>query len=339
MRGTPTALPQGDTMAKISTAELKRALRAAEQNRLKHQAHDRLDLAQHPKLLRTQRAGKKLLAEVFRKAGLETRKLAALQKQYNAELQRIVDKQGAEAIKRASRAKDTVRSSIRSQRDALKLLAADQHFFPFPLVTLDKPFLIWATPHSNIISDSSIEPFNSWAKIRVESGSSSGLEKLSFYFLWDNPSNFYTVINASTSMSATGRLKATAFGGGSAIYSTGSSSFVGCSANFALWSWWLNPPTSTPETRQPLGSVQEFATFWDKSEAVTVSDGANLDKTLFLVPPQGVVVLEVSFQVGYSNDDGRALADFESGGFKISCPVVVVAVLTSPSASVAAVAT
>ena len=320
-------------MAKISTAELKRALIAAEKNRLKHRTEVRPDPAQHPKLLSVQRAGEKLLEESFRKAGLDTKKLGALQKQYSAELRRVVDKQTADAIKRASRAKDTVYSSIKSQSQALKLLAADKRFFPFPLITLDKPFLIWAAPHSNIISDSSIEPFNSWAKIRVESSQSSGFEKLSFYFLWDNPSNFYAVINASAFMSATGRLKATAFGGGSAIYSF-HDSFVACSASFALWSWWLQPPTSTPYTTQPFASVQEHASFWDKSESVSVSDGANLDKTLFLVPPRGVVVLEVAFQVGYSNSHGRALADFESGAFRVGCPVVVVALLTSPSAAV-----
>jgi len=320
-------------MAKINTAALKRGLIAAERNRLKQQTEVRLDPAEHPKLLSIRRAGEKLLEESFRQAGVDTKKLGALQKRYSAELRRVVDKQTADAIRRAPRAKGTVDASIRGQRDALKLLAADKPFFPFPLVTLDKPFLIWAAPHSNIISDSSVEPFNSWAKIRVESSQSSGFEKLSFYFLWDNPSDFYTVINASASLSAIGRLKATAFGGASSLYSFHDSS-VGCSASFALWSWWLQPPMATPYTIQPFASVLEAASFWDKSESVSVSQGANLDKTLFLVPPKGVVVLEVAFQVGYSNSHGRALADFESGGFRVACPVVVVALLTSSTAAV-----
>jgi hypothetical protein len=320
-------------MAKISTAELKRTLIAAEKNRLKHRAEDGLDPARYPKLASTRREGEKLLDEFFRKAGLDTRKLVALQKQYGAELQRVVDKQTAGAVRRASRAKDTVNSSIKSQRDAFKLLAADKPFFPFPSVSLDKPFLIWATPRANIISDSTIEPFNSRAKIRIESSDSSGLHKLSFYFLWDNPSDFFAVINVSTFMSATGRLKATAFGGPSGIDPTSRFSFVGCSANLALWSWWEQPPNSTPFVTQHIASVEEHASFWDKSNAVSVSDGANLNKTFFLVPPHGVVVIEVAFRVGYNNGHGRALADFETGAFRVTCPVVVVAVLTAPSAT------
>jgi len=49
----------------------------------------------------------------------------------------------------------------------LELMAACDEFIPEPERDLDKPFLIWAQPHANIISDSSVESFNSWAKIRV----------------------------------------------------------------------------------------------------------------------------------------------------------------------------
>ncbi len=238
-----------------------------------------------------------MLAEVFRKAGFNARAFAQLQKQHSAELERIHAVHKADAIKRAARAKSTLHSSIGSQSQALERLAANKPFFPFPLVTLDKPFLIWATPRSNIISDSSIEPFNSWAKIRIDR-SSSGAEKLSFYFMWDNPSDFFALINASTFMSATGHLKATAFGGVSGIDPTSRFSDIGVSANLALWSWWLKPPQTTPYTSMFLGGVSESASFWDKSESRSISDGANLDKTQFIVPPHEVVIIEVTFQVG-----------------------------------------
>jgi len=290
------------------------------------------DPAQYPKLSNSQRAGEELFSEFFRKAGLDVKKLGALQEQHNTELRRILDKQKADAIKRASRAKDTVHSSISSQSQALELLAANKPFFQFPFITLDKPFLIWATPHSNIISDSTIAPFNSWAKISVDSTQSSGFDKLSFYFLWDNPSDFYAVINAATFMSASGHLEATAYGGLSGIDPTSRYSDLGVSANFALWAWWVQPPTPTPYATQIFTSISASASFWDNSESASVSDGFNLDKTLFLVPPKGVVVFEVTFAVGYSNGHGHVVADFESGDFKVGCPVVVVSLLTSPSA-------
>jgi hypothetical protein len=314
-------------MAKISTAELKRVVIEAEKNRLQT-SNVRIDRARHPRLLSAERAGDEFLSEFFRSKGFDEKRFAALRKQHRAELDRVIEQEDADAIRRSARANRAVQAQIKSQTAALKQLRGSKPFFPFPLVTLDTPFLIWATPRSNIISDSSIEPFNSWAKVRVESSDSEGTHKLSFYYLWDNPSDFFAVINGSTFMGATGRLKASVSGGLSGIDPTSRFSFVWCSVNFALWSWWQQPPTSTPYTTHSLASVAEDASFWDKSEAVSVADGFNLDQTHFLVPPQGVVVFEVTLQISYSNGDGKALADFESGDFRVTCPVVVVALLT-----------
>jgi len=111
---------------------------------------------------------------------------------------------------------------------------------------------------------------------------------------------------------------------------------LSASAKFALWSLWLNPPSSTPYTTQWFTpSVAASASFWDDSESASVSDGFSLNQSLFIVAPKGFVVFEVAFEVYYSNGDGHIVADFESGDFKISCPVVVVSVLTSPSTLVA----
>jgi len=46
--------------------------------------------------------------------------------------------------------------------------------------------------------------------------------------------------------------------------------------------------------------------------------------------------LEVALAVSYDNDHGNIEADFQSGGFKIACPVVVISLLNSPSGGVVA---
>jgi hypothetical protein len=316
-------------MNRISAAELKRVVAEAESSR---PSHERIDHARHQRLVRAERAADNFLTEFFGRGGFDEKTYQALRKQHRAELERVVSQLDAEAIRRSARVGQAVHGRIKGQTDALKQLAASKPFFPFPLVTLDTPFLIWATPRSNIISDSHIEAFNSWAKFRVESSDSSGTHKLSFYYLWDNPSEFYAAINASTFMGATGRLKASVSGGPSGISPTSRYSDVYCSANFALWSWWRQPPISTPYTSQSLASVHEFASFWDKSEAVSVADGANLNQTMYLVSSKGTVVFEVMLQITYYNGHGRALADFESGDFRVSSPVVVVSLLTGASA-------
>jgi hypothetical protein len=51
---------------------------------------------------------------------------------------------------------------------------------------------------------------------------------------------------------------------------------------------------------------------------------------MFAVPPGDVVVFEVALLLEYENDSGDIEADFESGDFQISCPVVVLSLLNSP---------
>jgi hypothetical protein len=153
--------------------------------------------------------------------------------------------------------------------------------------------------------------------------------------MWDNPSDFYAVINATAAMSATGHLRATAQGGLSGVDPTSRYSNLSVMTSFALWEWWKQPPTSTPYSTQLLKFITVSASFWTKSVVASVSDGSNLDRTSFIVPPRGVVVLEAAFEVVYSNGHGHVIADFESGAFKIACPVAVVSVLSSPSVLVA----
>jgi hypothetical protein len=241
-----------------------------------------------------------------------------------------LEKLKADSIRRAERAKDTIHSSIASQTQALRLASARNQFFPFPSVSLDKPFLIWATPHSSIITDSRIESFNSWAKILVSSSADQGEEKVSFYFLWENKTDYFAIIDANTSISATGQhLKAHSSGGWTGVDPTSRYSDCVIHAEFALWQWGDLPPTSTPYTSWQLGDVEASSSFWDDDETADISDGASLGQSMFLVPPGGSVVPEVALKVNYSNGYGHMTADFDSGAYQIVCPVVVVSVLTS----------
>jgi hypothetical protein len=316
-------------MSRISATELKRLVAEAERTR---SSTDDLGGARDAGLIRAERAAESFMTEFLGRGGFDQKTYRTLRKQHEAALDRVMSRLDAKAVSRSTRDGRAVHGRIKSQVDALKQFTASKPFFPFPFVTLDRPFLIWATPRSNIISDSQIEAFNSWAKFRVESSDSSGTHKVSFWYLWDNPSEFYAAINATTFMGATGRLRAYVSGGASGISPTSRYSNVFCGANFAVWSWWRQPPVSTPYTTQSLASVHEYASFWDKAEAVPVAAGANLNQTMYLVPPQGTVVFEVTLQISYNNGYGRALADFESGDYRVSSPVVVISLLTGASA-------
>lgn len=271
-------------MKKFDKGKFKKAVIAAEA------AKARLSKEVAPKATSSQRAAESLLAKHYREAGLDVKKLAALQKQHAVELRRNDDAEDAAARKRAAKMKNTIHSSIDSQSKALRLLTERKDFFPYPSVSLDKPFLILGHPNS-ILWDQSIEPFNSWAKFKVDTTAYSGYQKVSFYFLWSNDSQFYSVINASTFMSATGRIRCIADGGAHGLYSLPHSD-VSAGAQFSLWPWWQHPATPTPAASTVFASPRATADLWDESNSAAISHGASLDKSLFLVPPNGVVVLE-----------------------------------------------
>src|SRR6266550_8648306 len=147
-------------MATVKKSKLKKTVIAIEARRSKHPDAPRLKLGQDPKLRRVRQARDKLLVEFLQAGGLDTRKMAALGEQHDAALRRATDKYRAEAI-RCSRKKGTHYSSIMGQCKAI-LDAADET----DSVSLPKPFLIWATPRSNILSDSQTAPSDSWAKFR-----------------------------------------------------------------------------------------------------------------------------------------------------------------------------
>jgi hypothetical protein len=90
----------------------------------------------------------------------------------------------------------TVRASKR-KATAIGLLASP---FASMLLTLDKPFWINEVPHSefDIYRDSHYESLNSWIKIYFLDLSGSRDTSFVFNFVWQNDSDSYVVINASS---------------------------------------------------------------------------------------------------------------------------------------------
>jgi hypothetical protein len=316
---------QEDSVKKISKAELKKAILKMEAERLKHPATFRPDRSQRATLQKSRRASEKKMFGFLKEAGLDLRKFQALQEQRSAELDRMVAKHKKEALKRASQSKDTLYSSIAGQSIALRDLASRKDFFPYPTFSLDTPFLIWSIPLLDI-SDSTALPFGSFAKFKF-STSQSGTQKVGFYFYWPNPFQDYAVINAATFMSATGHLRS------HAPWTIGvNTSSVYAWALLNLWFGWPTGVTSSSSASQFLGATGAFGSTFTggDTQGTSISSGVSLNTTMFAVPPNTVVVFEVALLLDYDNDDGDIEADFESGDFKIACPVVVFSLLNSP---------
>jgi len=261
----------------------------------------------------------------LKEAGLDLKKFQALQERRSAEQERMVAKHKAAALRLAAQRKDTLYSSVAAQSKALADLATRGGVFPYPTYTLDTPFLIWSIPLIDI-ADSAAVPFGSFAKFDFKS-SSSGNQKVGFYYYWQNPYQDYAVINAATSFSATGHLRSHApWGLGT------NTSEVTVSALFNLWFGWPTGLASSTYDCEWLAGCGALSTTFigPDVEVQSVSSGVSLNATMFAVPPNTAVVFEVALWVEYENDSGNIDADFASGDFQIACPVVVYSLLNSP---------
>jgi hypothetical protein len=308
------------SMAKSSASKIKNAIIAIEAERAMNPDAPRLKLGENSNLQRIRQAKNGLLVEFLEKAGLDTRKLSALGKKHDIELKRATAKYHAEAIRRA-RKKGAYHRSVMDQAKAIVAITDPNAF-----ASVVEPFLIWATPRSNIISDSQVAPTNSWVKFRVSS-SGDDTYKVSFYFLWSNPNTHGVVIDPFTFVIATGFIEADA----DRAYWLANVSNVGAEVDFYLWQWWDQSQAPILSATASLGHVSAVSEYFQTdTESQSIAAGVMLDAGTFFVPGGSTAVFEVAISTSFYSDDGTAFADFESGNFNITVPLISFPIVVTP---------
>jgi hypothetical protein len=309
-------------------------LSAARDARRPYPTLPQADIRERSEIVANRRRVENLLASSFIKAGFEVDKFDELLTQNRSALHRIAERRKAEAVKRSSSAKETLRHGVEGRRKVMEHLAdvtppesptvAAPKFYEH----LDRPFTILPTPGVYMHSEH-IEPANSWANITVDS-ESDAIDELSFYFLWQNPRSTHAVIDVDAYLVLNGFCQAGSEGG---YFPSVRHSQLDVWAKLDLLEWWNQPPTS------PLGQVdqyQEALSFtidtsgWfdhNATESEEVFRGYDLRYNLFLVPPGAVVVFEVALYVRYGNKEGSIHVDFASGDFEVLCPGVLIGML------------
>ena len=325
-------------MPKFDESQMKSALSAIREARRKSSSVQQVDPSERARILANRRAIEKLVASAYAKAGLEIEQFDKILAQNQTELRRISEKQRADAVKFASSIKDTLRYGVENRRKTLDHLTTITSSFAPNYVLLNAPFLIWTTP-GMFFDNSQTVPSNSWAKVKVQSEhplKPSGSEDLSFYFLWENPSDRYAVANVDAYLVLNGFLQADAPGG---FFAGDRRSTVSVKASFYLLEWWNQPPTQpswqVDQSRDALSVSAYAGDMFDDYHIASdsVFRGYDLRYEFFLIPPNGVVVFEVTMNVSYgagqdNGGHGSILADFDSGDLEVICPAVLVAVLT-----------
>ena len=262
-----------------------------------------------------------------------------------------------DSISGATMPQESFRVAAQSRFEAAKYLNAGGGQVSRSVFMVEEPFLIWATwtphltPHRNILEDSSTEPGNSWAKIIVDADGSDDqgvdlLDSLTFYYVWENATTYTTVVDVSTFMTVSGAWQAEADfylrhrdpgdpDGGTAVPG---SAHLELSANLALYLWWNDPPTLAPllnapdqQTQISLVNVDLHAGPEPVEQSGFVFNWFELNQSLLVIPPDGVLVAEVSFDVDHGATAGRVLADFFNGdGNQITSHWLQVAYVVGP---------
>ena len=243
-------------MTKIDESEFERVVSATKAR----PASWRAGPVRHPRVLKNQRAAGKMFDSTFTKAGLDVGKLNKMLAQDQRELRGLFQKQGAEAAKHFSAAEAAYRQGVAARTKALGMLTKP---FTSTFITLGKPFLIWQLPNPqlNIFIDSHVEAMNSSVKILINTNAGSDNTQFVFYFLWENESDFFSVINASSSLVFNGSCEVDAAAG---IFS-GDSSYLNMDAALSTmrWSGWGADPMSgqsNDQTPYPDYQQSQFQT-------------------------------------------------------------------------------
>lgn len=320
--------------ARVTESQIKSALSAVDKRRA---ADHSLVRATRAERVRIRRGAEKLLTPYWRKTGLDVQAFETTRAKAQAELRRLADQQLATVREQSAAVGDGLRDSAASWRAAIDRLTLPDPSLVTPFVpgyiVIDKPFIIWPT-HGLELLDSHIEPGNNWAKVSGQSSKNSGDENLRFIFVFDNPNDRYTAVNVASYLRVNGSCEASADGGTAGIF-PGGTSHLHLKAFLNVWEWWNQPPTrpvgQATQTRDILNLSADGGGYFESVGDIEVQAvNGNFDVTyeLFVLPPNGVAVFEVTLLVSYDNDDGRIAVDFASDSFEIMCPLVAVAILT-----------
>lgn len=220
---------------------------------------------------------------------------------------------------------------------------------PSTTVTLDKPIVIWQTqPHieTDVFIGAEYTPGDAGLLFNVEDVQDAHFRTFVFYYLWENPSEFYAVVNVSTSLLFTGVCTATSNTG----FFSGDTSTVDmtCFLSLIRNGGWPNDPgssTTADGTPYPGYASTAFASvvgldavggglfgdpgFQQQEFSVTPFD---LSFPQMVIPGGASVLFEVSVQesdsVSSFEISNSAQLDFATRGRRVACPGVDLEILT-----------
>jgi len=269
----------------------------------------------------------KQLQPLFANVGIDTAKIKQIMTKHETEVRHILEKQKVDTSKEFAAQARIVQQGIENKKKALELLANKAYITtPIPIFT---PYTIYSQP-AGMVKDSHIEPSLNWAKFKFQDNTdqSSTTVKVSFFFAWQNPSNYEAVINCAADLQCSGTAHVFANGGDIPLEGLSGTADLTLSARLNVFLGETERDASVP-----VSYLSAYAHFLDDvEERKNILDIFHLAQAFVLVQPTQIVVFEVAFVAVYDIDSGFIDFDFSSDIFaRIMCPALQIDLLTAPA--------
>jgi hypothetical protein len=279
--------------------------------------------SQRPKTA-TQEAIEQLVTSALVSAGLDEGKLDALRKQGQKELREWAAKRKAENDAQRKEIEPAIQQIVGSWRNKLQQFNdyTTPPASPFHYFLLDTASDISPTPKLALTS-ANIGPTNNWAEFELQATDSSA-QWVTFTFEWQNASDVFALINIHGYLVLNGEIEALAGGSFFGGDTSEAQAYVELRASVA------GAPelTLVSETLPPVTSVGQG--FWEGGQITDqpVFRGFDLEADLQIVPPGGVVTVQILFDMVYTNDDGQVDYVFTGLDRKVLSPGVLIVVVS-----------
>ena len=330
-------------MSGIDVAEFKAVFPGLKaKQRIQSRRHGGRAGGQRPQALR---ADDDALRAFYQKAGVNVSKLEEIAAQTRDDARRRLEAEKSAAAQRMPAALSTLKQWTANRATAQKLLA--KPFLSYYEI-IPKPFLIWETPkaESGVFVNYQAENNFSWLKAFVETSSRTDDTHFTFYFYWQNPSEYYALMNVDSWLILNGACEAVASQG---LFSSDNAS-AELIASLAIWRWmgWgTDPMTGANLDQTELSGVSNqimdlqangsnfgFGTTTPQSQNFQYAI-YNLNYNLLAVPPGASVLFEVGVEMGYGFRRGGQDGDYiyidfanDKAGYQIICTEVSLEMLT-----------
>jgi hypothetical protein len=197
-------------------------------------------------------------------------------------------------------------------------------------VIIDRVTFIRSFADAGVVTDSHIGSLDSWAKYKLKPSSGAitktGLGRLSFFVLWQNPRTEAIVANVGPRVHVNAHLSVDAdWNGVAAWFIGGSEARATVRARTTVWAMW-DSSVQAIVSDLILGSAGATGGFFGGDDSTSFAFNQFIPGSGFFVPAQASVLIEVSLLTEYQLTSGSLDLDAASGAFKVAVPHLIITV-------------